>query len=231
MRKRRRGFSLIELLLVIVIIAILGAMILPAFSKAREKAKQAVCANNLKQIGIAFFMYVQDYEFFPCADDPVSTSPVIFLWMGRGWRQLLKPYISDSISPLNPSILFCPSDKTAQKKWESTSYAYSMAFYHSPEQINILTTQASTYTPELALPCIPQKLSQVRFPHKKVLAGEWLDNHTGEQNSWWSWSGARNYLFADGHVEFVKANQILPANDGFPDPNLTINGIAGKDLP
>jgi len=64
--KRREGFTLIELLVVIAIIAILAAILLPVFAAAREKARQAVCMNNLKQIGNALYMYTSDNdETFP----------------------------------------------------------------------------------------------------------------------------------------------------------------------
>lgn len=60
--RRQHGFTLIELLVVIAIIAILAAILFPVFARARESATRTSCLNNLKQLGTAVLMYVQDYE-------------------------------------------------------------------------------------------------------------------------------------------------------------------------
>ncbi|MCX8082341.1 MAG: DUF1559 domain-containing protein [bacterium] len=207
------------------IITFLASLLLPALSKTREKGRQTVCINNLRQIYLSFQLYLQDYnEYFPCAQDPVNTNPTYWLWMGRGWRRFLIPYIN------NLRVLYCPSDRTAPQKWESTSYGYSMCFYHSPEQINQMTDPTYTYDTGKIVPSVPQKLSSVIYPDRKVLVAEWLDNHTGGTNNWWNWNGSRNYLFVDGHIEFLPASSILPANDNLPDINLTKDGIKGKDI-
>ena len=230
MRATSSGFTLIELLVVIAIVAVLLSILLPSLSRARASAKRVRCAYNLKQICTAVELYTQDHsQTYPCAKDPVHVNPMYWLWMGRGWRRFVQPYIGTTIDNNNPSVLWCPEDRTDKAKYESTSYSYSMCFYHSPDQIDAMASAADTY--QNPRPSIAQKTIQVARPANKVLIGEWLASHVriDGDNGWWGWKGSRNFLFADGHVRFLDANDIRPARDGNPNPCLTINGIKGID--
>src|SRR6516225_2829513 len=111
-RRRPGGFTLIELLVVIAIIAILAAILFPVFAQAREKARQATCLSNCKQIGLASNMYIQDYdETFP-GHDWQKGMGVWALPDGRsykghlGWSLQFYPYLK------NLNVLICPSDPT-----------------------------------------------------------------------------------------------------------------------
>jgi prepilin-type processing-associated H-X9-DG protein len=203
-------------------------------------AKRLVCATNLKQIDLAIRLYLDgNNDTYPCTQDPVSTNPPYWLWMGRGWRKFVEPYLSRNIDVNNPSVLLCPEDPSPEEKYESTSYSYTMAFYHSPQQIDSMNcTEKHAEQRGSPTESIPQKSSDIAKPFAKILIGEWDSNHLRiEQdnrwwcNGWWNWNGSRNYLFADGQVNFLKAKQIRQARDGCPNPNMTIHGIKGIDWP
>jgi prepilin-type N-terminal cleavage/methylation domain-containing protein/prepilin-type processing-associated H-X9-DG protein len=106
---KRQAFTLIELLVVIAIIAILAAILFPVFARAREKARQAACLSNQKQIGLAVMQYTSDYDgFYPmryggaCPPDCENAKV-------RSWKNMLMPYIR------NFDVFRCPSNPTAMQ--------------------------------------------------------------------------------------------------------------------
>ena len=110
--QKRNGFTLIELLVVIAIIAVLAAILFPVFARAREKARQASCMSNLKQVGLGVMQYVQDYdETYPhdgCAAN-VGCGATNGVWDGDmftsvlRWVNRIQPYVKSA------NIFQCPS--------------------------------------------------------------------------------------------------------------------------
>ncbi len=121
-RRIRSAFTLIELLVVIAIIAILAALLLPALARAKQKGQQAVCLSNLKQIGLAFVMYLSDQnDHFPDRRDLKSSLP----------------------GGYHPWISWPPSDPRAG--WAATnfqSYCPSLSVWSCPTAVNSPTGNA-----------------------------------------------------------------------------------------
>lgn len=128
-KKTKAGFTLIELLVVIAIIALLLSILLPAISKARELAKRAVCANQLRQIGLAIPLYAEAYDnslpwwgITPGGSE--DTHP--YLVYRDDWRHPNKKLKAMKLACLyddkyitEPKMFYCPSNKTALYKYES----------------------------------------------------------------------------------------------------------------
>jgi len=195
---KRTGFTLIELLVVIAIIAILAAILFPVFARAREKARQASCSSNLKQIGLSLMMYVSDYdERFPSDSLDASLGQARLGW--QGW-------ISNGIYPYskNGNIFQCPSNNNG---WFTE--------WHTNSQVSYCYNYIS---------CWQRKLAEVQEPSKIIVMWDsvnpWADWHgpiwdrdlTWYNTQNWtatSWhNGMNNTLFADGHVKATKWPQI-----------------------
>jgi prepilin-type N-terminal cleavage/methylation domain-containing protein/prepilin-type processing-associated H-X9-DG protein len=120
------AFTLIELLVVIAIIAILAALLLPALSRAKEKALRANCVSNLKQIGLGIVMYNDDNRTLPAVKfkDANSWYPYEMMRVSAPNNITMGPYdlgllwATKDVS--NPKVFYCPSNK----KGASDSYSY-----------------------------------------------------------------------------------------------------------
>ena len=112
---KRRGFTLVELLVVVAIVALLAAILFPVFASARGKARQAACLSNLRQIGIAMALYAQDNDDqFPYAADPSDQHTVPNIWsLSPHYAQVQAlPPLQDVLAPYlhAPAVWHCPSD-------------------------------------------------------------------------------------------------------------------------
>ncbi len=233
---QRKGFTLIELLVVIAIIAILAAILFPVFARAREKARQASCTSNLKQIALAMMMYVQDYD---------ETLPAVCTMCWGSWSLApsgtpsredkisvvtrLMPYVKNGQVWECPSRTFhwCPDPGKSiphhaipQDEWDgflTTNVALGYGFVEDM----LVNGRAVTEYKEPSMQVICGDATGYLNERRLACSGPYMvcqipggcggmpDNMKDEYTRH---SGGSNVAFLDGHVKWEKWENILSFN-------------------
>jgi prepilin-type N-terminal cleavage/methylation domain-containing protein/prepilin-type processing-associated H-X9-DG protein len=191
---KRSGFTLIELLVVIAIIAILAAILLPVFAAAREKARAADCASNLKQMGMATQMYTQDAD---------ETLPALI--NKRGWGGEIYPYLKST------GVYACPDDPTSPQTVNGfelvpVSYVWNRLLADpatgSGLSLSELSGPSSTVMAgDFAFGLVADVTNPLEKVTKSTAFGSLLETaHNQGQGS--------NYLVCDGHVKYLQQGRI-----------------------
>jgi prepilin-type N-terminal cleavage/methylation domain-containing protein/prepilin-type processing-associated H-X9-DG protein len=221
----RRGFTLIELLVVIAIIAILAAILFPVFAQAREKARAISCLSNLKQAGLAYAMYTQDYdETTPLQNSPATLDSTGNVISGGYWYFLIQPYVK------NWQLMLCPdrSDTTtktlAKSHLPAAIYPRQMGYGYNDGWVSDsgwgLTSQipdpnnpGNTIRPGKSIAAILTPADCVAFGDTYDTPGYSIamDNILSTLPDGYSTKSLRhgtnfNFAFVDGHAKLIRMN-------------------------
>jgi prepilin-type N-terminal cleavage/methylation domain-containing protein/prepilin-type processing-associated H-X9-DG protein len=232
----RKGFTLLELLTVIVIIAVLVALTFPIYGKIAAARNKVGCASNLRQIGAGVMAYAgeNDGYFPPCSSFPPAT-PI----PNAPWNLAIARYVG-APTDASPSMLFkCPADIRPYNV-SGTNYARSYSFASTPNfaSANSLANVGLMQTQSAGNNIFPsRRMVEVTAPQDTLMIAEWWSNSAGAVrdnfqkgynfsviDSGWALEAdvpkdpktkkyyhgdTMNVLFVDGHVGSVTPKQII----------------------
>lgn len=204
-----RGFTLVELLVVMAVIGVLVSLLLPAVQAAREAARRTECANNLKQLGLATIRYcdAHDGDFPKARHDSSIQSTDAWIWT-------LKPYC-EAVDV----VRICPDDlqRDERLKLDLTSYLFNgYLVYEAPGAVlNYEKLQATSRTillfeaaDELELKGSNDHTHSPAWFNKWYFDREAVMKAIAAEVAVARHAGGSNFLYADGHVSFVSETQI-----------------------
>lgn len=212
--KKRAGFALVELLTLAAITAVLAAMFLPLISVAREKAKQAVCLNNLKQAFLGHMMYVQDYNgYLPSNGSGVPSADNTY------WSRVL----AENLKYISTNVTFCPSAPPKEYVYVTgRCYAsYGRGFnrlYEEPKRLGKSLTNIMLLVDSLDSRPNIQAQTWTGYGYADYAVVHCRHN------------GMANVLFADGHVEALNKEALI-SGAYVPTPQSAYVLVSGKTLP
>jgi prepilin-type N-terminal cleavage/methylation domain-containing protein len=219
----RHGFTLIELLVVIAIIAILAAMLLPALSKAKSRAKQTQCLNNARQMGFAAHLYTGDYrEEYPLGVD-IQTGQGIKNWTDpSAWHMLLLPYLGikvdlnasgGTVLNISPRVFACPEERVTDTFPEANGVQFQASYRANAYMFR--TTAGGNRNP-LRTTQVPAPTMILMITEKTYASWDFQTSATDIQsclNNWNSTSTSQKDFLTSGFGRHA-GNTIATAADG-----------------
>lgn len=199
----RAGFTLIELLVVIAIIAILAAILFPVFARARENARRASCQSNLKQIGLGWIQYAQDYDeklapMMTCSSLPADSAsacatPRVMWYDTASTPGLLSPYIKSY------QVFVCPSHSTNTPGYGYNRRAFSLWPGYASD--GVIGTLSAIQTPSQHI-CMADS-----YAGRYYIYNDATDSQDGTVATYGIYPyhlSMGNVLWCDGHVKATR---------------------------
>lgn len=204
--KSAKGFTLIEVLVVVVIISILAGMLLPALGQSREKGREITCLNNLKQIGIAIDLYTHDWDEY---------TPAAYKWVGMSTVGVIYASLNNYLN--YSEVFWCPSSGN-DRQWDGTgtiaktegvSYGFN---WYGTQYDGSIGKWRGFFSSQQGAAGYSKNLIEVKAPEQLIAVADSYHDNVHESTIALDGTvaygpsglhhGGSNVLFADGHVKW-----------------------------